>query len=112
MEPACQQLVELAARCQAQGWSAAVERDFDDFENYLAIQLERLEDMGPVGGKQETSNALMIQALEGLIEITGQVRESAESGAGKSSDAAELEQKLRGVNDFFAQAREVHGGML
>jgi hypothetical protein len=68
----------LVRRALESGWSEAVEREVDDYENYLAIQQERLEDMDPAHLAADAPQ--MLDGLGELLDIVSTLREAGESG--------------------------------
>lgn len=70
----------------------------DDYENYLAIQIERIEDMDPSQPGADASLSMM-SGLENLMDVVTQLRESAASGCLKGAvlraRVVEAEARLR-----------------
>lgn len=78
----------LVDRALADGWSEGLEREVDDYENYLSAELERFDDMDPARvGDGATSQRLMT-FLGALIEVLGDLRDAASQGALASRGAA------------------------
>lgn len=70
----------LLDRALGEGWSDAVEREVDDYENYLSTQLERLEDLDPVHLGDGESTQRLMEGLDRLLSAVGKLREAAEQG--------------------------------
>lgn len=68
----------LVERALSEGWNDALEREVDDYENYLSTQLERLEDMEPAQLAGPTRS--LMDGLAHLLSTVGALREAAEQG--------------------------------
>lgn len=67
----------LLARALCEGWNEPLEREVDDYALYLSTELERFEDMDPSHQPSPETGARLMEGLERLLEVLGEVRDSA-----------------------------------
>ena len=70
----------LIRRALAEGWSATLAREVDEYEIYLSAELERFEDMDPAHFSDLGAGQRLMEALSALCETLGDLREAAERG--------------------------------